>query len=48
MPEKTVRVIQPTASRQNAEDTAAPAKRRVAAYARVSTDEDEQLNSYSS
>lgn len=46
MPEKTIRVIQPTVSRHGAEDTAAPAKRRVAAYARVSTDEDEQLNSY--
>ena len=47
MPEKIIRVIQPTVSRQNIGDnTVTPAKRRVAAYARVSTDEDEQLNSY--
>ena len=46
MPEKTIRVIQPTASQHGTEDTVALAKRRVAAYARVSTDEDEQLNSY--
>ena len=46
MPKKIIRIIQPTASQQGTEDTAAPAKRRVAAYARVSTDEDEQLNSY--
>ncbi len=46
MPEKTIRVIQPTASQHGTEYTVALAKRRVAAYARVSTDEDEQLNSY--
>ncbi len=46
MAEKIVRVIQPAVSQHGTEDTAAPAKRKVAAYARVSTDEDEQLNSY--
>ena len=47
MPEKIIRVIQPTVSQQSTGDnTITPAKRKVAAYARVSTDEDEQLNSY--
>lgn len=44
--ERIVRVIAPTASKADAGNTLQAAKRRVAAYARVSTDEDEQLTSY--
>lgn len=44
--ERIVRVIAPTASKADAGNAVQAAKRRVAAYARVSTDEDEQLTSY--
>ena len=44
--ERIVRVIAPTASKTDAGNAVQAAKRRVAAYARVSTDEDEQLTSY--
>lgn len=44
--ERIVRVIAPTASKADAGNALQAAKRRVAAYARVSTDEDEQLTSY--
>ncbi len=46
MPEKTIRVIQPTSQQNAGDNTITLAKRKVAAYARVSTDEDEQLSSY--
>ncbi len=46
MPEKTIRVIQPTSQKNAGDNTITLAKRKVAAYARVSTDEDEQLSSY--
>ena len=44
--ERIVRVIAPTASKADAGNAVQAVKRRVAAYARVSTDEDEQLTSY--
>ena len=44
--ERIVRVIAPTVSKTDAGNAVQAAKRRVAAYARVSTDEDEQLTSY--
>lgn len=46
MPPKTVRVIQPTLQRKGDGFIAPLAKRRVAAYARVSTEQDEQLGSF--
>ena len=44
--ERIVRVIAPTTSKADAGNAVQATKRRVAAYARVSTDEDEQLTSY--
>lgn len=43
---KTIRKIESTASLFPLAPTAQTRKRRVAAYARVSTDSDEQLSSY--
>ena len=43
---KTVRIIPPTIERYTAAPIDNPRKRRVAAYARVSTDSDEQKTSY--
>ena len=44
--EKSIRIIQPTISRMNPGQIHINAKRRVAAYARVSTDSEEQATSY--
>lgn len=44
--ERIVHVIAPTTSKADADNAVQATKRRVAAYARVSTDEDEQLTSY--
>jgi DNA invertase Pin-like site-specific DNA recombinase len=44
--QKTVKTIAPTVGRLAESSFAPAAKKRVAAYARVSTDSDEQLNSY--
>ena len=46
MAEKKVRKIEATAPLHTAQAFAPVKKRRVAAYARVSTDKDEQQNSY--
>lgn len=46
MPEKKVTVIEPIASRIAQEAVIVPDKLRVAAYARVSTEQDEQQSSY--
>ena len=43
---KNVVTIPATISRMTAAPIASRAKRKVAAYARVSTDQEEQLNSY--
>ena len=43
---RAVTMIPPTISLHNAVSLSAPAKRRVCAYARVSTDEEEQKTSY--
>jgi DNA invertase Pin-like site-specific DNA recombinase len=44
--EKKIRTIQPTIGRLADASLAPPVRKRVAAYARVSTDDEEQLNSY--
>ena len=44
--QRKVVTIPPTVSRFTASPIAAQKKRRVAAYARVSTDSDEQMHSY--
>ena len=46
MEKRKVVTIPPTVSRFTASPIAAPKKRKVAAYARVSTDSDEQFTSY--
>ena len=43
---KTIEVIKPTSMTKSANGTQVIPKRRVAAYARVSTDYEDQLNSY--
>jgi hypothetical protein len=43
---KKVQVLQPIQRQENSENTINTAKRRVCAYCRVSTDSDEQMESY--
>ena len=44
--ERKVTIIEPISQKVDAESTTAPDKLRVAAYARVSTEQDEQQSSY--
>ena len=44
--EMKIHIIQPTSTKQSATEPNQTKKRRVAAYARVSTLDEEQLNSY--